>query len=290
MIRKILNPTDFSEASRISFDRAEFLANRLSAQLEVFHVLKTFEGLDAHIGQQHALLEQFYSHQAEHAKNNMSALLGTSRKTKADISFQFSRGLSVGNEIIGEAEKEQADLIVMGTHGEAPVRRLFLGSAAEYVVRYAPCPVLVLGRSRITRPGAFTKILLATDFSTPGHSAAKMALSLAKLDGAAVEMLHVVDELHSDAAATDRRLVEKMREFLNAHQKQNVAASTRIEKGRPSKCISEIANREGFDLIVMGTSGVRGLDRYILGSVAARVLRLSNVPVLITRVMENRVT
>jgi nucleotide-binding universal stress UspA family protein len=61
------------------------------------------------------------------------------------------------DQIVQFAEKEQADMIVLGTHGRTGLRRLLLGSNAEVIIRHAPCPVLVVKQNDYPRGLKFQK-------------------------------------------------------------------------------------------------------------------------------------
>lgn len=290
MFKKILHPTDFTDVSLYAFREASSLAAKLDASLKVLHVIRTFEN-KRHESQ---LMKMINAELDDVAEQSLTDLITDAPSRKPFIKTAFTKGISAGNEIVETAQTEHFDLIIMGTHGESPVRHFFLGSVAEYVVRYAPCPVMVLGRGESRPVGQYKKILLATDFSKTSHAAAEQAVRFGKRYGARLQFLHVIDDMHTNRSLfyettpiSGRKLKERVRDvmeqFVQKHQTHGVTISTRVEQGLPSTTISKVANRENFDMVVMGTSGIRGLDLYILGSVAARVLRRSNVPVLVTK-------
>jgi nucleotide-binding universal stress UspA family protein len=64
---------------------------------------------------------------------------------------------TIGDIILKEASAAGADLIVMGTHGRGPFRRIFLGSVADHVVRHASCPVVTFRSSDAHAAGAFDR-------------------------------------------------------------------------------------------------------------------------------------
>ena len=65
------------------------------------------------------------------------------REEGIDVSFLVWTG-DPGDVIVEAAEAEHADMVLVGSHGRGPVGRLLLGSVSEFVVRNAPCPVLVV--------------------------------------------------------------------------------------------------------------------------------------------------
>ncbi|MCL9816217.1 universal stress protein [Natronocalculus amylovorans] len=146
--------------------------------------------------------------------------------------------------------------------------------------------------------GLYNRILVPTDGSVKGERAIAHAVTLAKIHGAAVHALYVVNTA-SYAGLPMESSWEGVDEMLRADAKDAVAVvkelgesagvpvETAVVDGAPSKQIVKYAEREGCDLIVMGTHGRGGIDRLLLGSVAEKVVRGSNIPVLTVRVSES---
>lgn len=137
-------------------------------------------------------------------------------------------------------------------------------------------------------------ILIPTDGSDYSLRAAEYGISIAKMLGAQVMVVYVLDEivLEQISRASEREEVE--RELKNDGQryinyvlslagKEGVKAASIIAKGRPFEQIVHIAKGLKMDLIVMGTYGLRGSDRILIGSVAERVIEYSSCPVLVIK-------
>jgi nucleotide-binding universal stress UspA family protein len=141
----------------------------------------------------------------------------------------------------------------------------------------------------------YDTILVPTDGSEGSTRVVEHAVKLATVHGATVHALYVVnsgtfaglpmessweglDEMLREDAATATAEVERVAE------ESGVPVHSCVIEGSPSREIVEYAEREGCDLVVMGTHGRGGLDRLLLGSVAEKVIRASNVPVLTVRV------
>ncbi len=147
----------------------------------------------------------------------------------------------------------------------------------------------------------FEKILVAIDGSEHSERAAEAGIEIAKLYGSGITVLYVVDiskeniplgDLVSDAVGDPFSVMR------NALQKQGDEATKRIEEmakkvgvpvvkkiieGYPAESIIRIAEEGNMSLIVVGHIGATGLDRFLLGSVADKVVRNSKVPVLVVR-------
>ncbi|MBB6646808.1 universal stress protein [Halobellus ruber] len=136
----------------------------------------------------------------------------------------------------------------------------------------------------------FETIVVATDGSGSARRAVDVALDLAERFDAAVHCLYVVDE--GEVASSPERLREEMRAALVDRGREAVATvraatdravRTEIETGRPASIIEEYARSVGADMVAMGTRGRHGENRFLVGSVAERVVRTCPVPVLTVR-------
>ena len=136
-------------------------------------------------------------------------------------------------------------------------------------------------------------ILVPVDFSPYSEHAVRVASELSATFSAPLVLIHVYDpvayplpdgyvlytpgQLSKMWAEFDRRLEVDQREAMGYGA---VSADTRLLQGLTAEEIVRVAHDEGFDLIVLGSHGRRGLQRFLLGSVAARVLQLAHCAVL----------
>ena len=141
------------------------------------------------------------------------------------------------------------------------------------------------------------RLLVPTDFSPVSDIATEYAIDLAGRFGAAVHLLHVLDDTSYAAAYPDgfyvelpsvrKQLVEEADKKLAAlaagFAARNFTATWQVLSGRPARVIADEAQHRGTDLIVMGTHGRGGFAHLVLGSVAERVLRTAPCPVLAVR-------
>jgi nucleotide-binding universal stress UspA family protein len=138
--KTIIFPTDFSTASDVALEYATRLAKTLKARLIIAHVE---EPPFAYGG------GELYYGVIEPDQTALRNMLSNLRPT--DPAVPYGHRMLVGapaHEIAQLAEREQADLIVMGSHGRGGVARLLIGSVAEIVMRKAPCPVLIVKHPR----------------------------------------------------------------------------------------------------------------------------------------------
>lgn len=140
-----------------------------------------------------------------------------------------------------------------------------------------------------------TNILFATDFSDSSRPAAEYALTLAKLTGAHLHVLHVINELDEHQRVMIPReafqILEKelevqaVKELVSfcKEQANGLPTTTYAVVGAPFLKILETGGDVKADLIVMGTHGRTGMEQVIVGSTAERVVRRSRIPVLTVR-------
>lgn len=202
------------------------------------------------------------------------------------------RGVSAAPALLDYAHERDIDLIVMGTHGRRGVRRMLMGSVAEEVVRGAPCPVLTVQPSEQPRNGTVSRILVPIDFSKHARRALLHARALAEQFGAKLLLLHVIEEkLHpafytialqsiydADPFIEDKALAQLKEEFAAAGGRDDEAEFVVLYGVAPGQ-ILDVAAESQADLIVMGTHGLTGLDRFFMGSVAEKVVRRAPCPV-----------
>jgi len=145
------------------------------------------------------------------------------------------------------------------------------------------------GRNKTIR-----KILLPTDFSSVSEEAAAYALTLARQNKAGLYVLHVVDTSHEAAGfylphlsygKLDKELRTVAAEMLAKFTAKVFSGYKALEKhvlaGEPSKEILKVIKSGQIDLVVMGTYGKEGIDRFFFGSTTERVMRKAGCPVLV---------
>jgi nucleotide-binding universal stress UspA family protein len=137
----------------------------------------------------------------------------------------------------------------------------------------------------------YKKILVPTDGSEFAKKAQQHALFLANVTGAEIVAVSVTENtfvnglpLDDEVYLLNQVLKERSEENLEEFDKLNeddLKITHIIKEGSPAKCILEVAKEEDVDLIVMGSSGKSGFDRFIMGSVADKVVNSAKCAVLI---------
>jgi nucleotide-binding universal stress UspA family protein len=143
-IRKILVPTDFSEYSEKSWTWALAMAEQWRSRLFLLHVVPTPSYPPLVMGTYFNVAEFEASLRAD-AEARVREFAGKTQGRTIQVDTQVIVGEPF-SDICRVAEREGADLIIMGSHGRTGLSHVLLGSVAERVVRHAPCPVLVVGK------------------------------------------------------------------------------------------------------------------------------------------------
>jgi nucleotide-binding universal stress UspA family protein len=143
-LTRILVATDFSEPSDAALTYGRELAQRFGATLHVLHIAPTAAymtfGAESYAAVSPALQQQI----EDDAMHRLQELLIDSDRSGPPAVPVVVAASSPAFAIVQYARDHHADLIVMGTHGRGALAHLVMGSVAERVVRYAPCPVLTV--------------------------------------------------------------------------------------------------------------------------------------------------
>ncbi len=162
------------------------------------------------------------------------------------------------------------------------------------VTLFLKCPIAKTEEPQVQtakEPKMYNRILIPTDGSEHSKEATDHGLALAKMTGAEVTALFVVDEgsIIARNVPNAPNLAQTLEDegsravayIKNEGEKRRVKVKTRIEHGSAAQVI--IKDTRDFDLVVMGTHGRSGVSKIVMGSVAEKVIRMSECPVLVVR-------
>ncbi len=209
----------------------------------------------------------------------------------------------VDEVLVAHAEQNQADLVVMATHGRGPLGRAWLGSVADRLVRHISKPVLLVrptadSEVELTDAHRFERILIPLDGSDLAEVSLEWAKTIGIGEGAAYTLVRAVPQPWSSPAELypDTTVMEKLyhKSVENSEQYLSVVAAPLRDAGltvqtdvreRVSAAhgVLDSAAQNDVDLVVIATHGHGGLRRLTMGSVADKVVRGASVPVLLIR-------
>lgn len=205
----------------------------------------------------------------------------------------------IGLLLVQQAVKLGAGLVVMASHGRGGLKRAWIGSVADHLIRHLPVPVLVTHPGQVPAPTA-DRILVPLDGSALAESAIDEACALALLRNEELVLLRIISPVVQAIGALEAPVLGYNMELtatLRAAADDYLAELTERVRGRGIKCTSltmlaanpaqaiiEVARPVHYTTIIMATHGRGGLQRVVLGSVADKVVRGAEVPVLVVRV------
>src|SRR6188508_1318447 len=146
-IKRILVPTDFSSSSRRALDYAAGVARKFDASLHLVHVCEVPSMITASMDAYAIAYTDWNQRLGEEAEREL-AKIAVRHGFRVTTEVLFG---SPASSIVEAADTNNADLIVMGTHGHGAVMHLMMGNVAERVVRTAPCPVLTVREPRVPK-------------------------------------------------------------------------------------------------------------------------------------------
>ncbi len=299
MIEHLLVPLDGSPLAESVLPVAASLARRLRAVVTLIHVVERGAPARVH-GQAHL-------RGSEEAERYLATL--ASRPLWQGIQVvRHVHGSDAGGlaRVLAEHESDlRASLVVLCTHGEGGGRRMVYGSMAQRVVNAGTEPVLVLhpadapARSDAAAAPDFRSILVPLDTDPQHTGGVAVAAALARAFGSAVHLLMTVPSYGFRLGrwmATGRLLPLTTANLLDLAERQGqqfleeersqleasgVAAEGWVLRGDPVRTILKAVRKIGPDLVVLATHGRSGARALFTGSVAARVSRLCDLPLLL---------
>jgi nucleotide-binding universal stress UspA family protein len=204
--------------------------------------------------------------------------------------------------ILDRAKETQADFVFVGSQGVSALTHFLLGNVASAVVSHAPCSVEIVRAKEGKLPGVH-KILLATDGSEFSERAARSIAERPWPRATEIEVLSVVELVLGSAQAlleppyVDSDQLERQREEGMKRAQNAVATAVEILSktfpkvsesisvllGGPKSVIIDEAEKWGADLIVVGSHGHRGIERFLLGGVSEGIARHASCSVEVIR-------
>ena len=285
-LKNILFATDFSPAAEMALPYAIGLAKQYGAKVHGLHV--RFPATYPIVGPE--AMPQVIEAAEEQAKFEAKQLHEMLETVPHEVTVTEGDLWPSLSEIVN---KQNTDLIVMGTHGRKGVSRALLGSATEEVFRKASCPVLTVGphvSHNTERRLAMKEILFATDFSPESLAALRYAVSLAQEHQANLTLLNVTGKPEVGELVHTGQYAESTMRRLQTLVPQGAELwcepKCRVEQGAEAEKIMEVAIALGADLIVLGVrspQGGVGAATHLVQSIAHQVVANAQCPVLTVR-------
>jgi universal stress protein E len=263
---------ELAAGSRAAVDKAIWLASKAGAQLTFVHVIDLPES----VGEVMRIQPQ--SEVAMHlrgAADLLEGLVAAVEGGKARAKLLYGKHWQ---QLIAEAQHGGHNLVLLGTRGRGITGRALFGSTVNKLLRHCPCPVWTV------KPGAASlsgPILVAHDLSEVGAMALQTGAVLARLQGCALHVLHVLEHPEERSflgSISSSELNERRNDVLAEIERQCRAlnlltpATISVRDGSAHAAILDHTSTHQVELLCMGTVARSGLAGFITGNTAENVL------------------
>jgi len=273
-MKKIIVPIDFSEHSEYALKTAAKLVKKSGGELLALHMLEMSDTLltttDSDQGQKMIFFMKL-------AEKRFTEFLEKDYLEGVNV-VPIVKHFKVFSEVNDVAREQEADLIVMGSHGASGLKEFFVGSNTEKVVRNSEIPVLVVKKE--LENVDFKTVIFATDFEEedikPYINASRM------FEGEDTKLILLYVNLPNENFRSTQEVESRVTNFLNKADSNldnigNVAyqADYTVEQG-----VLNFADKTEADLIVVSTHGRKGISHFFAGSIGEDIANHAVRPVM----------
>jgi len=269
-MKKIIVPVDFSEQSEFALKTAARLAAKYGSEILALHMLELNQAI-------------LTSNESFHPEQTIFLIKLAEKKFNTFLDKPYLKGVivtpiikhyKVFNEINEVAKQNDADLIIMGSHGADGLKEIFIGSNAERVVRSSNVPVMVI--KEYLPEIVINRFVFACDFTEENIAAYKKAKAFAELLDIEFEPVYI--NTPGDNFLSTLEAYKKINRFFGkagTGVEMDIYNDYTVEKG-----IINFAEGTCADLIGIPTHGRKGLAHFFMGSIGEAVVNHSKLPVV----------
>ncbi|WP_231182657.1 universal stress protein [Haladaptatus sp. DYF46] len=283
MFDSILIPTDGGDATAGAIEHGLRIARKTGATV---HALYVIDLPQLRVGNADEGLSTLVDVLEEEGKEATAAVAERAREYDVPATEAMESGAPF-REILDYADGHDIDLISMGTGDRSRLESYVVGSTARKVNRLSDCPVLTVRGGDEIPATEYENVLLATDGTPGSERAVEECGALAAEYDAFVHVVYVVDSRIARSGSLLKLMEDDgkraCKDAVSRVQGEGVQTRRELLRGRPAEQLLDYADEHDIDLISMGTHGRTGIDRFVMGSVAEKVIRRSERPVLTVR-------
>lgn len=269
-MKKIIVPIDFSKQSEFAIKVAASLAKKHGSEILALHMLELNQGM-------------LYSTEGFHPEQTVFLIKLAEKRFVEFLDKPYLKGIAVTpivkhykvfSEVNEVAKENNAELIVMGSHGSDGLKEIFVGSNAEKVVRNADIPVLVI-KNEIDN-FKVDRFVFASDFKQESLEAFHKAKAFAVMLSSEIDLVFI--NTPNDNFLSTQDTYERINQFLakaNVVDQVDIYNDYSVERGVLNYC-----ENTGADAIGIPTHGRKGLSHFFMGSIGEDVVNHSKIPVV----------
>ena len=273
VMKRILVPVDFSKEAESAARVAASIARKTGSEIFLVHMLELpVTTIDpAEMNTISSEPQIIYFMKLAHQKFEKFKKLPFLKGITVVETIQFQHAFS---GIINESEKNNIDLIVMGSQGASGLQEMFIGSNTEKVVRRSNVPVVVIKTG--VEDFVVNDIIFASDFNKESKSTFHRVINFAEMFEAKIHLLYI-NTIHNfnTTKNIESRIARFMEDFEFSNYTKNIYNDISIEKG-----ILSFARDIDADLIALNTHGRSGLSQLFNGSVGQELANHALRPVV----------
>lgn len=300
MFRKILVPLDGSRLAQSALPYALALADATHAAVTLLAVIPPAGELREYDLRYDAAMETSAFADADAALDTFAQPF---RRADRHLDTHVAVG-DPADEILRHVDQVRSDCIAMATHGSGGILHWAFGSVARKVLTAATVPMLIVRPgaepAHPERPATIRRILVPLDGSARAEQVLPLVAALAPPLGASVTLARVLhtpgsgDAFTYTPAMTQAYFDRTVREWRAATRRYldrvgdrlaqvGIPVETLLREGHAANTLVDLLANGGYDLVAMTTHGRAGMKRWVLGSVAERLVESSHTPVLLIR-------
>jgi len=292
MWKKILVPLDGSDLAELALPYAEELATAFKSEVILLHVSDPSESQYQHM---HELYVEEVSDRMKARTKKVSPVVVSGKPA---------------DEIISYAERNKADLIVMTSHGRSGIMSWATGSIASKLLQAAAVPLLLVRavkpKRKVQRPVLLNRILLPLDGSEAGEAAVGYVGELMSRLESEVTLFGVISsgqhirsvgglDYISYPPEQMEMFKKEAQEYLDGvyrrlkRRKGTVKVTINVGAGDVGQEILKFAEEKRFSLVAISSHGHSGIEKWVFGSIANKVVLNSKAPVLVVKALGQKV-
>lgn len=269
-MKTIIVPVDFSEQSEYALKVATSIAIEKNSEIIALHMLELSEAMISSSEGVHVNQAVFFIKLAE---KQFETFLDKPYLKNVKVT-PIIKHYKVFSEVNDIAEKHNANLIVMGSHGTDGLKEIFIGSNAEKMVRNANIPVLVIKED--LPDFKIQNIVFACSFKEENIMAYEKAAAFAKSLSAKLELVYINTPGDNFLSTEDAyKRITKFLDKTKLGQVVEIYNDYTVERG-----ILNYSDNMNADLIAIPTHGRRGLSHFFMGSIGEDIANHSKIPVV----------
>ena len=269
-MKTIIVPVDFSEQSEYALKTAASLAARHNSEIIVLHMLEL----------NYAMIS---SSEAYHPEQTIFLIKAAEKRLGDFLDKSYLEGITITpvikhykvfSEVNEIAEKHDADMVIMGSHGTDGLQEIFFGSNAEKVVRNSEIPVLVVKQEM--DDFKIDTFVFACDFREDAIPAFQRARDFAQKLGATFKAVYI--NTPGDHFMSTADIQEQISKFLNAAKagmEVDLYDDYSVERG-----VLNYSESMNADLIGIPTHGRKGISHFFMGSIGEDITNHAPIPVI----------